>query len=147
MGQVKGFAGFSTDSKPTPTAVHAAVPNSDTDRYPKDVPVSDSKQSTGMTERISLALGKSAASNERACPLRPEKRSIITEFSSTAIARSEVRPWARVLDGDSRDLVEDDGANAQVDEVVRDRTSRERASAENLMVSVADCCSVRCGKE
>ena len=51
-----------------------------------------------------------------------------------------------VLDGDGHDLVGDEGANAQVDEVVRDRTSKERASAENLMVSVADCCSVRGGK-
>lgn len=56
-----------------PTAVHNAVPMTDTDKYPKLLDVSGTKQSAGITLRTVPESGKSAEVRERALPLRPEK--------------------------------------------------------------------------
>jgi len=45
----------------------------DIERYPRDLAVSGSKQSAGMTALRSLDLGKSSALSERAFPLSPWK--------------------------------------------------------------------------
>lgn len=56
------------DNMEIPTAVQAAVPSKETERYPREVAVSGSKQSAGMTLRISPALGKSSLFKVRALP-------------------------------------------------------------------------------
>jgi len=56
---------------PAPTAVHNAVPIKDTERYPKDLAVSGTKQSFGITALISFEIGKSSADKESALPFNP----------------------------------------------------------------------------
>ena len=71
MGRKKRLEGSKMLSMFTPRAVQMAVPMTDTERYPKDVAVSGSKQSAGMTLRSSLAEGKSSFLQESAFPLVP----------------------------------------------------------------------------
>ncbi len=80
---MRGFAGLMTDKRAIPMAVQMAVPTVEVARQDKLFVVSDSKQSDGMTARISEALGNVV--NDNACPFRPEKaipdQSIIAVFS------------------------------------------------------------------
>ena len=69
MGQVRMLSGGRTLSIWIPRAVQAAVPAMETLRYPSDLAVSGSKQSAGMTERSSFALGNSVSDND--WPLSP----------------------------------------------------------------------------
>jgi hypothetical protein len=71
MGQVSGFPGFNTNNIAIPMAVQMAVPTVDIARHDILFHVSGSKQSAGITERISDAFGN--VLSDKAFPFKPEK--------------------------------------------------------------------------
>lgn len=72
-GDVRGLAGSRTCKAATPPTVQRAVRESDAVRYPSDLPVSGSKQSAGMTFRMSYAEGNRSSAMSNALPWRPER--------------------------------------------------------------------------
>ena len=74
-----------------PNMVHRAVPKTDTLKYFREVLVSGSKQSAGMTALRSFALGKSESFHLRALPLSPLMATpVMSKGSSTTSISSSI---------------------------------------------------------